>query len=141
MNEIQRMLPHHQKILDLTLAGYRLKDIAQAVDMTTAGVSLILNSPIFQDELARRRAVRNEHTDTQASLQLTKARDLLEENVVKAAQVHVDLLTCDDPKVRQTSADRILERVMGKSEDHQTVVVLQKIDVENLQIALSECAA
>jgi hypothetical protein len=49
---IQRLLPRHNKIMDLYLAGHDTKVIAEAVGSTTASVSLCIKSPLFQHEAA-----------------------------------------------------------------------------------------
>src|SRR5512146_1879957 len=100
-HEIERMMPGHFDILNLCLAGYRVKDIAQAVGMTAQAVSLITNAPIFQHELSRRRGNVNQQIDSNLASVPMRAKALLEQNAERAVQVHVELLSADNPKHRQ----------------------------------------
>jgi hypothetical protein len=144
-HEIQRMLPRHYQILDLTLAGNGPKEIAQALGMTPQAISLITSAPLFQNEVARRRANIDRHTDEALSTVPQRAKQLMEDNALLAAQTHVDLLDpnfAPDPKVRQASANAILDRVFGdpSSKQHQ-VVILEAGAIQLLQLALAESNA
>src|ERR1019366_436897 len=100
-HEIQRLAPRHYKIMDLALAGYRTKDIAQALSMTPQSISLIMNAPLFQHELSRRQTLITADVDQNLSLAPMRAKELIDANLVKAVQTHVDLLDNDgDPAVR-----------------------------------------
>jgi len=141
-HEIQRMLPRHYKILDLVLAGHGTAEIAQAVDMSPQAISLITNSSIFQHEVSQRRQSITKSVDEQLALAPVRAKALLDRNAEKAAQVHIDLLDedkCPDPRVRQASANAILDRVFGDSKNQKSQVVMLDVGSINiLNIALKE---
>ena len=141
-NELQRMMPRHFQIIDLCLTGYGPKEIAQALDMTPQAISLITKSAIFQSELARRRESIEKKTNDQLATGVGRAKQMLEQASEAAAQVHIDLLSPDnavDPKVRQISASKILDMVLGQDQKHSTqVVVLGAGAIQLLQIALHE---
>lgn len=139
------MMPRHFEILNLALGGHGPKEIAQALGMTPQAVTLITKAPIFQDELARRRSNVETVIDQQLAAAPIRAKQLMEENAFKAAQVHVDLLdpeTCADPRVRQGSANAILDRVYGPAgqakAQNQQVIVLGNDAIKLLQLALAE---
>ena len=113
--DLQRLLPRHFKIIDLCLAGLSRKQIADEVGLTTQAVSNITNSPLFQDEIARRRKKLEKEVDQEVVDGLKEARDLIIQNAKKAAQVHVDLLEEEDPRIRQASASAILQKAFGGS--------------------------
>lgn len=137
--EIQRLAPRHFEILSLCLAGNGPKEIAQALDMTPQAISLITKSQIFQTELARRRERLDNKIDNELAATPVRAKRLLDESALAAAQVHVDCLNEMDPKVRQASANSILDRVFGQAASKQQPVVLISVgDIENLRITLRE---
>lgn len=139
--EVSRMLPRHFTILDMCLSGQNNALIAQSLDMTPQAISLIINSPIFQTELARRRKDIEKQTNQELANMPTRAKQLLEENSYMAAQVHVDLCNpINDPKIRQVSASVILDRVMGdgKNQSHNAVVMIGNDALEILRQALAE---
>lgn len=141
-NEIQRMLPRHYQVLELTLAGNGPKEVAQALGMTPQAISLITNSPIFQSEISRRRTDVEKETTTQLALTPTRAKQMMDDLACVAVQVHSDILTTSggDPRVKQKSADSILDRVFGSGEktQRQQVVVLEAGAIQLLHVALEE---
>lgn len=141
--EIQRMLPRHFAILNLVLAGNGPKEIAQALGMTPQAISLIMNSPIFQHEVSRRRDGIDKVVDQELASAPIRAKQILEENAAAAAQVHIDIIENEvDPRVRQASANSILDRVFGdgKKMTQANVIVLEAGAILNLQAALAESA-
>ena len=140
-HELQRLLPRHFQILELCLQGYSTKDIAQAVSLTPQAISLITNSPLFQDALARRRSERQAIGDEEAVQAEVEALDLLRKHSKDAAQVQVDLLEAPDGRVALVSANSILDRVLGKAppeaQSSAPVMVLAE-NIQILQVALKE---
>jgi hypothetical protein len=137
-NEIQRMMPRHFRILELCLEGLPIKAVAEEVGMTPQGVSLIVKSPLFQEELQRRRGERDGGNDSLAALSIDRARRLMEEKAFDAANTHVKLLESNDERVAQKSASAILDRVFGKHDDRGVSVVIEAESVQLLQLALME---
>lgn len=139
-HEIQRLMPRHFQILELTLGGNGPKEIAQALGMTPQAISLITNAPNFQSELARRRETIESKSNDMMALGSQRARQMLEEASTLAVQVHVDLLDAADPKVQQTSASKILDLVLGKSDQNQKPTIVMNIaDINLIKLTLLEC--
>lgn len=110
-HQLRRMLPRHYRIIELCLAGFTRKQIAQAMQMSEAGIGLIINAPIFQDELARRREALEKSSTTALAYGPQRAKEILEDAAVEAASKHVELLDADDPAIQQRSAGYILDKI------------------------------
>ena len=140
-HELKHLLPRHYQILELCLQGFRSKDIAEAVGLTPQAISLITNSPMFQDALARRRADQQGNLDEETAQTEHEALDLLRKHSKDAAQVQVDLLEAPDGRLALASANSILDRVLGKAPAEAAsaapVMVLAE-NIQILQIALKE---
>lgn len=140
MNDLQRLLPRHFKVLDLALLGLGAKEIAEELEMTPQGVSNILNSPKFQNEIALRRKQQNADIDKTKVTALSRVKEIFEENAEKAANVHVDALEHEDIRVRQTSATAILNRIYDgeKGTGGNTGLSISADSIQILQIAIKE---
>jgi hypothetical protein len=103
----------HLQILDAYLAGKKGVDIARALNMTQAQVSLIINSPTFQHELALRRASIAEKQDVfiaQKSTQDDPVVEKLKKEALTAAN-RLALNLCDmNGNVANKAACEILDR-------------------------------
>ena len=53
--QLKKLNPRHLAIMDKVLEGKKQKDIASEMGMSPYGISTIVRSPIFQNELSRRR--------------------------------------------------------------------------------------
>lgn len=139
-NELQRLLPRHFQIIDLSLAGYGPKEIAQAMDMTPQAISLITNSPLFQDEISRRRESIEKETNSNLASIPMMAKKALEASSLQAANTLVYHLNSPDPKAAISSANSILDRVFGKKDDQssQQVVILEAGALQVLQVTMKE---
>jgi N-acetyl-gamma-glutamylphosphate reductase len=132
MHDLTRLLPRHFKILDLALAGLAVKDIAQEVGVEPQTVSNVINSPIFQGELARRRQGLNAEVNSQLGSSISEARNLIEQKAKDAVGVHVELMQDSfDPAVRQRSASQILDLAFGKD-----AKAIAGVKIDNCQINL-----
>jgi hypothetical protein len=139
--DLKRLLPRHHTILDMVVSGLSNREIAAAVGLNHHSVGDIVNSPLFQDALARRRQAGSTSLDAGLAESSIRAQGILSEAAPLAAQRHVDLLESDDDRVAQASANAILDRVLGKGQDHSSVtnvVVLEPGAIQVLQLALAE---
>lgn len=136
-NELKRLLPRHYEIMRMCLSGLRAKDIATALKppMTPIGVSLVINSPLFQDGLAREREGQFK-ADSVARTE--DAMDILEEAASDAANKHVALLDSKNERIAQASANAILDRVLSKEDAGLGIVKLDPAVVNILQITINE---
>jgi hypothetical protein len=82
-------------MINLALAGQGRKEIAQALDITPEGVGTIMRSPVFQDELARRREELNKEVNQRLATIPEQAKKELEDAALTAARTHIDLLNPD----------------------------------------------
>lgn len=140
-HELQKLMPRHFKILEMFLNGQTRKTVAQAVGMTPEAIGQIYYAPLFQNELARRRALRENESDKEEREYVDKAKKKLREHAEGAVGVHVELMGDEaaDPRVRQISADAILDRVFEKGGQTQApAIVLSAEKVEILQVAMQE---
>jgi hypothetical protein len=53
--QIKRLLPRHEKIMDLLMVGLSQKEVARRLMLSLRCVSYVVNSRVFQDALAERR--------------------------------------------------------------------------------------
>jgi hypothetical protein len=138
-HEIQRLLPRHYQILELTLGGNGPKEIAQALGMSPQSISLITNAPNFQSELARRRDTIEKSSNDLMAVGSQRAREMLDEASIKAVDVHIQAMQHFDVKVQQTSASKILDLVLGKNEGPSKPTIIMNVESINLlKIALME---
>ena len=139
--ELQHLLPEHFKIIELAVEGHDRKTIAQATNRTPQSVSLILNSPIVQHRVAELREKREKVVSEQLAVGVSRAQQILEEASVQAANTHVDLLQHDDARIRQNSANAILDRVLETRGGNAPVVMIGVENLQLLQVALSESSS
>lgn len=133
-SELQRLMPRHYEIINLSLAGYGPKEIAQALEMTPQAITLITKSAIFQHEISRRRANQEEKVDDQLASVPALAKQILENASVEAAMVHVENLGSTNDKTRHSAAEAILTRsAVGESKDAQTTPNVT-ISVESMNL-------
>ena len=138
-HEIQRMAPRHFRILELCLQGHSKKVIAEALGMTPQAISLITNSPLFQDQLARRRGEVEKVSNEAVGSAVVDARNTLVENAQAAANKQVDLLNAENESVQLHAATAILDRVMEKKDgDKVTSPMIQTEQLNVLVLALKE---
>lgn len=142
-HHIRRLLPRHFKILELVLAGHQYEAIAKIVEMTTAGVKMVTQSPVFQAEVARRRRESTEETvlglDRDATL--GKARSILEDATEVAATKNVELMNCGNHGIELRAAHSILDRAFGKigqGDGAGMVINISAEHVDLLNLALKE---
>ncbi len=141
--DIKKLLPRHNKILDLCLEGLSLQKIAEAVSISIVQLKNIRNSPCFQHELAKRRSKIEHEKDiliVRSEIdECNNAKQVLDANQQEAANVLVDLMNGGKhEQTRFKSAESILDRtgaikVSGSVNQNQNVnVVLTSEDVDRL---------
>ena len=138
-HEIERLLPRHYKILELALAGNGPKEIAQALEMSREAIGLIMRAPIFQEAFAKSRSkVESAQVETQA-VDAQRARTVLENASVRAAEVQASLLESKKETVQLAASEAVLDRVLGKSAPTvQGSLVINTETVQLLQVAIAE---
>jgi len=134
-HELQRLLPRHYEVMRLCLLGYMAKDIALTLNLSPVGVGLIINSPLFQDELARRRDSKIKKED---DIETITAIDILEKAAPTAAQKHIDLLSSKSERVAQASANTILDKVLQTKQGDRTIIQIDNAVVNLLHVTIQE---
>jgi hypothetical protein len=137
--ELKRLVPRHFRIMDMHLQGLDHASIAAQLGISRMSVSLVVNSPLFQDALSKRRAVITRETDAQTVDTTLRANRVLEAASHEAAMTQVDLLSSEDERVRLQASNAILDRVLeSKSNPGTRVTVISGEMLEGLRLALSE---
>ena len=146
--QTKKLLPRHHLIIDHVLEGWSAREIADKYDMERGSVSMLSRTPLFQEELARRRKQRESALDLAAHSERSAALEHLEKSALNAAQTQTNLLDDDDPRVRQKAASEILKRVYGdqpaagKGDGKVgTQVVLEGPTILNINTAMAEVQA
>jgi hypothetical protein len=148
---VDKLRERHQKILDLAFEGKQNSEIAQLLGIHPRSVSLIRNSPIFQGELARRGALRQNEVqervvEQQVAIELGVATRL-ERAALEAAEVQIQLLRSDNENTRSKSAMDILDRAGYGAQKtlnvrKQSVVVQVNLeDLDRILAAATESGA
>ena len=141
-NQLKRLMGRHYMMIELFLQELSHKEIAERLNCTSQCVSLVFNSAIVQQQLARRRADMEKSSNQANSVTLMDARHNLEQASVDAANVHIDLLRSGDESVQQRSANAILDRVgigTQTQADKGQAIVIEADTVNLLSIAAGEC--
>ena len=106
--------------------------------MTRREIRYILASPIVQHKRARRRHRRERELDEVAAVDLSRVTAIIVEAAVKA--VHEQCLDDPNPRVRQVSANAILDRAgIDKAVAHepaQALITAERLDL--LRLAIEE---
>lgn len=143
-HQIQRLQAAHFEMVELVLAGHTNASIAQVLNRTPESVSLVVNAPMFQEEVSRRRAEKNKSTDQATGIGLAETERILEEQSVFAATKLGHLLNSKDEKIQQTSAVAILQQTFGRQKALNAgaalggIVVIASDKLALLERALSE---
>src|SRR4051812_3472524 len=106
MNDIQRLLPRHYGLLRLVLAGTSShSQMAEMLGYTPEGLRNVIKSPLFQDELARRRSISVRQDNETIRDGLTQSRDLINKTSVAAVEtIERVMATSPDPKIQLDAA-------------------------------------
>ena len=137
--EIQRMMPRHFKVLELTLDGYDRETIALRCGISPQMVTLVQNSPVFQGEISRRRDARLKGDDEIRSVHKQSALKILDEASEQAALTQVGLMESQDDNVRFRAAESILRRSLGSEEGPKgPTIVINAGSLRDFQLALQE---
>ena len=139
---IKKLLPRHNRILDLCLQGYSLKLIAEEVGITVTQLRNIRESPSFQLEYSRRRDNIETAIDRDIVTETQSAGEILKEASSDAARKIVTLIGANDEGIALRSAADVLDRsgypkVAAQIGANVTAVaLLNSADVERLSSTL-----
>ncbi|QDP56790.1 MAG: hypothetical protein Unbinned400contig1000_9 [Prokaryotic dsDNA virus sp.] len=145
MHQLKRLTEKHQHIMGLALDGLTRTEIAHEVGMTPEGVGNVLNSDVFQHQLARRRDGIEKSVDEQRITERQTAETVLTRHATQAAQTQVDLMQRGSEKVRQVAAMDILDRagypkITKQQSSNQNVNINVSSElIERMNQASQEC--
>lgn len=122
-------------MIQASLEGKSQVEMAQTFGISPLAVCGIVNSPLFQDEVARRRKEKQKVDNEQNGLAVLRSREKLDQASELAADTLAELTrSAKSETVKMQSAKSILDLVYGKDEKRQqnsgqTIVM----NIENLQ--------
>jgi predicted transcriptional regulator len=133
-------------MLELFLQGYTVKQVSEELNVSPQMVSIVLKSPRFQDQLARRREKRDNENREIEKIEVIKAKEIIQESSQRAAEVQRDLLESPDESIRFKASGSILDKVFpkeGKDGGNKgggggTVIQIEADKVAVIQSALKE---
>lgn len=139
--QIQRILPRHYRIIELAAANHDAKVIAEALEMPIRSVKMLLKDPLVQSEIARKKSMDDtvEVMGMDRNAAMGKARSILEQASIAAADKHVELMSDPDSSIQLRSAQSILKNVFGDNKTGtQQVFNITAENVSLLNLALKE---
>lgn len=135
-HELQALSARHHSMVGDAIAGMTRKDIAEKYGMTPEGVGGIMKSPIFQDEVARRREKVHGAQEEQIAISTQDIRSKLNQASERAADTMIGLMDAPTPEMRFKSSQYVLDRVLGKEAPAGPATGMITIQADQLQILL-----
>ncbi len=125
----------HLQILDFYLQGKTGSEIARTLNMTECSVSIIINSPSFQHELALRRASLAEKIDDALVDKTVNSTDPVLEKLKSSALKAAERLALNLQDQNGTIANKAAEAILNRAGygERKTVDVNEK----QLQVVIS----
>lgn len=115
-HEITKLNARHQHILKLVLLGnYTQRQVASLCGFTPESIGYIINSPVFQAELARRRTTLTEQENAEITSNISLAAEQLK-NATLGAVKKLDQLAHEssDENIQLRAAETILKQAFGR---------------------------
>ena len=137
---LQRLQSRHHAMIDLLVEGRSKTEVCETLGISRDAASMVFRTPLFQEELTRRRETRTKNNEELNSIKTLKTHDFLESKSLDAAATLGDLLSSNADRMRLASANSILDRTYGRKADDRTATVVQinSSQLKNLQIAFLE---
>jgi septum formation inhibitor MinC len=143
--ELQTLSSHHYRIMDYMLAGWKLTEIAKAMNCTTQNLQYVKKSRIFQDELAIKRSILDSQVNEKLANSVSSNTEYINEKLASGARDAIDKLCgfvsgseeCS-PSISRQSASDILDRAgypkLTKTENtNNTIFVLDTDDLDRIE--------
>ena len=123
--EPDKVTPRHRALMRRLVAGMTLSDACVDIGFTVSRASIIVNSPLFQEEMKRMQEdVTSEFVTAEAEKSADSTRVLLSESSENAAKTLRGALDDENPIVRVSAAKDILDRTGYAKEDKIKAKVL-----------------
>lgn len=111
LTELQKLSHVHLRMVELALSGtLNKKEIAAALDIHPQTVVMVMKSPLFQEQLAKRRQTQQRTTDSTVALSTHRAEQIIADAQNDAAETVRELLTSVDERTKLAAAKDILDR-------------------------------
>jgi hypothetical protein len=123
--EPDKVTPRHRALMRRLVAGMTLTDACTDIGFSISRASLIVNSPLFQEEMKRMEGeVAKEFAEAEAQRPTDPTRIVLSESAETAARTLKGALSDENPTVRVSAAKDILDRTGYAKEDKIKAKVL-----------------
>lgn len=137
--QLKRLLPRHYIMIELALSGLSNKAISQKLGCGENSVCMVLNSPVSQQELARRRKGLEDTAKETHAQGINRVKDILSAGAVDAANSMVSLArSAQSESVRRASCADILDRATDTGVKAGGVVNITAENLLLLQVAIRE---
>lgn len=127
--------------MDLHIQGLDAKEIARMMGKSEVGVGMVIRSPVFEEECARRRAATEKANDEAVAVVAVRAKEKIEGAAEDAADKLVELMDDENSAIQFKSCTDILDRVFGRAgdkEDKRPTILIEGDALFNLQLAIRE---
>jgi hypothetical protein len=116
--EPNKVTPRHRALMRRLVGGMTLTDACNDLGFSISRASLIVNSPLFQEEMKMmEREVAQNFAEAEASRPTDPTRKLLSESSEKAARTLDGAMNDENAMVRVSAAKDILDRTGYAKED------------------------
>ena len=113
-----KVTPRHRALMRRIVGGMTLSDACEDIGFTVSRASIIVNSPLFQEEMKVMEAeVAREFQEAEAQRPTDPTRLLLSESSEMAAKTLKGAMSDENPLVRVSAAKDILDRTGYAKED------------------------
>jgi len=120
-----KVTPRHRALMRRLVAGMTLSDACADIGFTVSRASLIVNSPLFQEEMKMMEGeVAKEFAEAEANRPTDPTRMVLSESSEMAAKTLKGAMSDENPMVRVSAAKDILDRTGYAKEDKIKAKVL-----------------
>jgi hypothetical protein len=123
--EPDKVTPRHRALMRRLVAGMTLSDACTDIGFSVSRASLIVNSPLFQEEMKRMEGeVAKEFAEAEAQRPSDPTRVVLSESAETAARTLKGALSDENATIRVSAAKDILDRTGYAKEDKIKAKVL-----------------
>lgn len=120
-----KLTPRHRALMRRLVGGMPLKDACDDIGFSISRASIIVNSPLFQEEMKVMEAeVAREFAEAEAQRPSDPTRIVLSDSAETAAKTLKGALSDENPTVRMSAAKDILDRTGYAKEDKIKAKVL-----------------
>jgi len=120
-----KVTPRHRALMRRIVGGMSLSDACVDIGFSVSRASIIVNSPLFQEEMKMMEAeVAKEFAEAEAQRPTDPTRLMLSESAETAAKTLKGALSDENPLVRVSAAKDILDRTGYAKEDKIKAKVL-----------------